>query len=136
MPFQNFNLFDAHFHIIDNRFPLVPNNGYVPEPFTCEGYLKRMARYRLAGGAVVSGSFQAFDQTYLVDALKTLGPSFVGVTQVPATISDARAEGQVLKNHFSFPPCSQLVDAVRHEPHLQDTSQERDTDALSGFQPF
>jgi predicted TIM-barrel fold metal-dependent hydrolase len=89
MPFQDFNLFDAHFHIIDQRFPLVPNNGYVPEPFTCGAYLERMARYRLAGGAVVSGSFQAFDQTYLVDALKTLGPSFVGVTQVPTTVSDA-----------------------------------------------
>ena len=37
MPFQDFNLFDAHFHIIDQRFPLVPNNGYVPEPFTCQG---------------------------------------------------------------------------------------------------
>ena len=89
MLFQDFDLFDAHFHIIDNRFPLVPNNGYVPDPFTCEAYLQRMARYRLAGGAVVSGSFQAFDQTYLVAALQTLGPSFVGVTQVPATVSDA-----------------------------------------------
>lgn len=89
MPFQDFNLFDAHFHIIDNRFPLVPNNGYVPAPFTCEEYLQRMTGYRLAGGAVVSGSFQAFDQTYLVAALQTLGPSFVGVTQVPATVSDA-----------------------------------------------
>lgn len=89
MPFQDFNLFDAHFHIIDNRFPLVPNKGFVPDPFTCEEYLQRMARYRLAGGAVVSGSFQAFDQTYLVAALQTLGPSFAGVTQVPATVSDA-----------------------------------------------
>jgi predicted TIM-barrel fold metal-dependent hydrolase len=37
---------------------------------------------------VVSGSFQAFDQTYLVDALEGLGPGFVGVTQLPSTVSD------------------------------------------------
>lgn len=42
----------------------------------------------LVGGAVVSGSFQAFDQTYLVDALQNLGPSFVGVTQLPPSVSD------------------------------------------------
>jgi predicted TIM-barrel fold metal-dependent hydrolase len=36
----------------------------------------------------VSGSFQAFDQSYLFHALKTLGPTFVGVTQVPLTVSD------------------------------------------------
>ena len=35
------------------------------------------------GGAVVSGSFQGFDQSYLLDALDQLGPSFVGVTQLP-----------------------------------------------------
>src|SRR5262245_39532591 len=47
-----------------------------------------MARYRLAGGAVVSGSFQAFDQQYLLDALRQLGPTFVGVTQLPASVTD------------------------------------------------
>lgn len=85
---QDFKLFDTHLHIIDSRFPLVPNNGYLPDEFTCENYLDRMKGYRLAGGAVVSGSFQALDQTYLVDALKKLGPRFVGVTQVPATVTD------------------------------------------------
>jgi predicted TIM-barrel fold metal-dependent hydrolase len=84
----SFPIFDSHFHIIDKRFPLVPNNGYLPDEFACEDYLQRMGEYRVAGGAVVSGSFQAFDQTYLVDALKTLGKGFVGVTQVPASVSD------------------------------------------------
>ena len=37
----------------------------------------------VAGGAVVSGSFQAYDQTYLVDALQRLGDGFVGVAKVP-----------------------------------------------------
>lgn len=81
-------VFDSHFHIIDRRFPLVPNQGYLPDDFTCSDYLKRTAGMNLAGGAIVSGSFQALDQSYLVDALKTLGPAFVGVTQLPASVSD------------------------------------------------
>lgn len=85
---QDFKIFDTHLHIIDRRFPLVPNNGYLPDEFTCEDYLNSMKGYRLAGGAIVSGSFQALDQTYLVDALKKLGPRFVGVTQVSATVTD------------------------------------------------
>tara|TARA_R110001592_G_scaffold42654_4_gene138496 strand:+ start:7534 stop:8292 length:759 start_codon:yes stop_codon:yes gene_type:complete len=86
--FNNFSLFDSHFHIIDSDFPLVPNNGFLPEAFTAEDYLKRMNGYDLVGGAVVSGSFQAFDQAYLLAALKTLGEGFVGVTQVPASITN------------------------------------------------
>jgi predicted TIM-barrel fold metal-dependent hydrolase len=81
-------LFDAHLHIIDRRFPLVENQGYLPDEFTVENYLARMEEYQLVGGAVVSGSFQAFDQSYLLAALAKLGPTFVGVTQVPATITD------------------------------------------------
>lgn len=82
-------VFDSHFHIIDRRFPLVPNQGYLPEDFSCTDYLRRTAGMALAGGAVVSGSFQALDQSYLIDALATLGPAFVGVTQLPASVSDA-----------------------------------------------
>lgn len=37
---------------------------------------------------MVSGSFQAFDQGYLEDALAHLGPGFVGVTQLPPTVRD------------------------------------------------
>lgn len=83
-----FTIFDAHLHIIDGRFPLVPNNGYLPDEFTCDDYLSRLKHYNLAGGAVVSGSFQAFDQGYLREALCKLGPGFVGVTQLPASVSD------------------------------------------------
>jgi predicted TIM-barrel fold metal-dependent hydrolase len=81
-------LFDSHLHIIDPRFPLIPNQGYLPPPFTVEAYRARTAAFDLAGGAVVSGSFQGFDQTYLLEALDRLGPDFVGVTQLPATVSD------------------------------------------------
>ncbi len=73
---------------MDQRFPLTPNNGYLPEPFSRGDYLARMGGYDLRGGAVVSGSFQGYDQGYLSAALRTLGPGFVGVTQLPASVSD------------------------------------------------
>lgn len=88
-PSAGIPVFDSHFHIIDRRFPLVPNDGYLPEDFTCADYLRRTAHLSLAGGAIVSGSFQALDQSYLIDALARLGPGFVGVSQLPATVSDA-----------------------------------------------
>lgn len=80
--------FDSHLHIIDPRFPLIENQGFVPEPFTCEDYVNRTSNFQVIGGAVVSGSFQWFDQTYLRDALRKLGPTYVGVTQIPHTTSD------------------------------------------------
>ncbi|CAM2788469.1 (2-pyrone-4,6-)dicarboxylic acid hydrolase [Legionella steigerwaltii] len=82
------NLFDAHLHIIDYQFPLVANQSYLPNEFTVMDYLKIAKPLHIVGGAVVSGSFQAFDQTYLVNALHTLGSNFVGVTQLPASVSD------------------------------------------------
>ena len=85
---NKYPLFDSHLHIIDNRFPLVANNGYLPPEFTYQQYLTRMSAYQLSGGVVVSGSFQAFDQRYLMQALKDLGGSFVGVTQLPVSASD------------------------------------------------
>lgn len=78
-------LFDAHLHIIDPRFQLVANSGYTPDPFTCRDYLDRMKDYQLCGGAVVSGSFQGYDQGYLLSALKELGAGYVGVTNLPST---------------------------------------------------
>lgn len=81
-------LFDSHMHIIDPRFSLIPNQGYLPEYFTCEDYRARTAEFTVVGGVIVSGSFQGTDQTYLLDALMRLGPGFVGVTQLPTTASD------------------------------------------------
>lgn len=81
-------VFDAHLHIIDPAHPLVANNGYLPDPFTVTDYQDRITGLNIHGGAVVSGSFQAFDQGYLIEALRTLGPTYVGVTQIPADTSD------------------------------------------------
>ncbi len=85
-------VFDAHLHIIDPRYPLLGNNGYLPPPFTVEDYCSRIAGLGVAGGAVVSGSFQGFDQSYLTAALAALGPNYVGVTQIPADTPDAEIE--------------------------------------------
>lgn len=86
------SIFDAHCHIIDPRFPLKANDGYLPEPFPVSDYLAEVSPLGIVGGAVVSGSFQGFDQGYLLNALRQLGPDFVGVTQLPATVTDAELD--------------------------------------------
>ena len=85
-------VFDAHLHIIDPRFPLQENDGYLPPPVTVAAYRNRVGALGVAGGAVVSGSFQGFDQSYLAAALAALGPTYVGVTQIPADTTDAEIE--------------------------------------------
>jgi predicted TIM-barrel fold metal-dependent hydrolase len=82
-------VFDSHCHIVDHAFPLVPNQGYSPPHFPLDAYLAEAKPLGVEGGAVVSASFQGFDQTYLIAALARLGPGWVGVTQVPADIPDA-----------------------------------------------
>lgn len=64
----------------------------MPGLFTVQDYQERINGLGIAGGAVASGSFQAFDQGYLISALKAFGPSFVGVTQIPADTSDERIQ--------------------------------------------
>ncbi len=82
-------VFDSHFHIIDPTFPLVANEGYLPPAFPVPAYLAAARPLGVTSGAVVSGSFQGFDQSYLRAALARLGPGWVGVAQVPPDISDA-----------------------------------------------
>jgi predicted TIM-barrel fold metal-dependent hydrolase len=67
---------------------LIKNQGFLPDAFTCQDYLHRVSHLNVIGGAVVSGSFQGFDQSYLIDALQTLGENFVGVTQIPYDTPD------------------------------------------------
>lgn len=81
-------IFDSHLHIIDPAFPLVANQGYLPDAFTVDDYRQRVSGLGVSSGAIVSGSFQAFDQGYLVAALEALGPAYVGVTQLPHTARD------------------------------------------------
>jgi|TARA_B100000686_G_scaffold78842_1_gene84946 predicted TIM-barrel fold metal-dependent hydrolase len=85
---NNLPVFDCHLHIIERGYPLFENNGYIPDEYTVVNYLSRVSDYNIQGGVVVSGSFQGFDQTYLVNALEKLGSRFVGVTQLPVTSTD------------------------------------------------
>ena len=82
-------LFDAHFHIIDHKFPIVVNQGYTPPHFPLADYLAQAKPLGVVAGAVVSGSFQGNDQTYLLDLLPKLGVGWVGVTQIPNDYPDA-----------------------------------------------
>ncbi len=81
-------IFDAHLHIIAPGFELIPNQGYTPPWLTTADYLTIARPLGIVGGAVVSGSFQGYDQTYLRDALARLGSTFVGVTQLPRDVPD------------------------------------------------
>ncbi len=85
---QQRRLFDSHCHIIDQRFPIQPNQGYTPPDFPLQDYLAQVKPLGVVAGAVVSGSFQAYDQTYLIDTLGKLGPHWAGVTQIPSDYPD------------------------------------------------
>lgn len=114
-------LFDAHFHVFEPRFPVVANNGYVPEEFTIEDYRASTAGLGVVGGAVVSSSFQGYDQSYLVDALDRLGPEYVGVTQLPPEVTD----DEVLRlNEIG-------VRAIRYNLYRGDSELLRHLDALA-----
>jgi predicted TIM-barrel fold metal-dependent hydrolase len=83
---QDVAVFDAHLHVIDPRFPLVANQGYVPQPFTVDDYRAATAALNVVGGAVVAGSFQ--HQGWLPDALGRLGSGFVGVVELDGGVGD------------------------------------------------
>lgn len=85
-------MFDTHFHIIDFRFPVEENQGFMPPSFPVESYRERTRGLGITGGCVVSGSFQGFDTTCMIDALQKFGPAFVGVIQIPASASDAEIQ--------------------------------------------
>jgi predicted TIM-barrel fold metal-dependent hydrolase len=77
-----------HIHIIDHRFPLIENQGYLPPPYSVEDYLREVQPLGVVAGTVVSGSFKGYDQTYLEEALAKLGPNWVGVAQIPHDFLD------------------------------------------------
>ena len=82
-------IFDAHLHIVDPRFPLVANSGFLPAAFTVADYRAATSALAIAGGAVVAGSFQGFDHACVADAIEQLGPEFAGVIQARDGVSDA-----------------------------------------------
>lgn len=76
-------IFDSHFHIINPQYPLFENNGYLPTDFTIKNYHEQTQNLEIVGGAIVSGSFQKFDQEYLIDSLNKFGDNYFGVANVP-----------------------------------------------------
>lgn len=85
-------IFDSHFHIINPKFPLVENDGYLPPDFTVKNYRDTVKDFDFVGGAIVSGSFQMFDQEYLIDSLKSLGENYYGVANIPIAMKDHELE--------------------------------------------
>ncbi len=81
-------IFDSHLHIIDKNFPLVSNNGFIPESFTAENYRERLSEFNILGGVIVSGSFQAYNQDYLLAAIDKLGINFKGILNLSHTVTD------------------------------------------------
>src|SRR5688572_14935907 len=81
-------VFDTHFHIVDPRFPVIENQGFLPPVFTVDDYRARTSGLNILGGTVVAGSFQGTQTEYMFDALEKFGPAFVGVIQIPATVTD------------------------------------------------
>lgn len=81
-------VFDTHFHIIDFRFPVQENQGFMPPSFPVDAYRERTGGLGVTGGCVVAGSFQGFDTAFMLDALDKFGPTFVGVVQIPASATD------------------------------------------------
>lgn len=82
------DIFDCHCHIIDPRFPLIANQGYMPPAFPLSDYLRASSPLGVTAGAVVSGSFHGNDQGYLRAVLPQLGPRWVGVTQIANNTPD------------------------------------------------
>ncbi len=81
-------IFDAHCHIIDKRYPIIENQGYTPPSFTLAEYRAQTEPLGITSGAIVSGSFHGNDQSYLRALLPQMGPRWVGITQVSPNVSD------------------------------------------------
>nr|WP_106779318.1 amidohydrolase family protein [Lysinibacillus timonensis] len=83
-------IFDSHFHIIDPKFPLEENQGFVPDYYTVSNYLSELNEMSIevTGGVIVSGSYHGYHQDYFKEAISTLGNQFVGITQLPFDTTD------------------------------------------------
>ena len=80
-------IFDGHFHLIDPAYPLYENQGHTPASYRLDDYIRQSHQLGFHGGALVASSFQGFDQTFMLDALRKLGSNYVGVIQLGPDIS-------------------------------------------------
>jgi predicted TIM-barrel fold metal-dependent hydrolase len=82
-------MFDAHLHIFDPAFPLIANEGFVPDPFTAGDYLRRARPLGIDAGAIVAASPQGLDPEPLFAARAALGEAFVVVLNADPAWDDA-----------------------------------------------
>ena len=67
------DVFDAHCHLIDPRYPIIANQGFTPDAFSLSDYEKQTQPLHITAGAIVSDSFHGYDQSYLRALLPQLG---------------------------------------------------------------
>lgn len=82
-------VFDSHFHIFEPNQSCHENQGYIPDDYTCADYLQAAKKFGVTGGALVTSSFQAHSNDFLVNCLTQLPPSFVGVASLQSSVTDA-----------------------------------------------
>jgi D-galactarolactone isomerase len=82
------HLTDCHHHIFDSRFPLAPGMKSVHPDATAQDYLKLAQRLGIARNVAIQPSNYGTDNSCLLDALKTFGPSARGIAVVDTSVTD------------------------------------------------
>ncbi len=85
-------IFDAHFHIVEDYHRVVENQGYRPKTFRVSDYLSWFYGVRLVGGLFVAGSFHAHDHWGIVRTLRELGKGFYGVINADRNLTKGLVE--------------------------------------------
>ena len=117
MDTPEFKLFDAHFHIIDPRFPLVPNAGYVPGRYTSSDYLERIQAYRPEGGAIVTFSESAYGA--LMGVARRVSPL---AAQLRPSLAPAIAQRRTAVSSMSATGAPLAAIAAPSSAHLRSTA--------------
>lgn len=83
---------DTHIHVIDPRFPAIPNPFYPPPVATARDYRAVQERLGLERVLVVQSITYGTDNSCLLDAITALGPGARGVAMVGAGVADAELQ--------------------------------------------
>lgn len=81
-------IFDTHFHIIDHRFPINENNGFIPGEFKLAEYLHWTDILDIRGGVIIPGSYHGFDNAHIIQSIKEIGNDYIGIAQLKSNVSD------------------------------------------------
>jgi D-galactarolactone isomerase len=79
---------DCHMHVYDSRFPAAPNAKLHSDGALATDYLKMRERLGLSRTVVQQPSAYGKDNSCMLDAMATIGPSARGVVCVDETTSD------------------------------------------------